>query len=243
MDYYKSFDKGRGYNITSVSEDLTSYALSESTKSKISEAHIKYSDEELLSYLQEFYYMEGKVPTQRDFVGSNYPSYTIYFFRFGSFQNGLVMADIYDFVANKKLFTRELLTRENILENYSEFVEKHNRFPNYKEMRFTSKSGLYSYSSVLTVFDDMEEIKSHFGFSKESLLKQENDDSLCALKLLYDGQGFVESRSIDKSRITRGAKFYSSRFGNLYNAYQLAGIDSEDNLRKSNEYKKKLKTS
>jgi len=229
MNYYKSFDKSKGYNITAVNEELTSYALAEETKKKISDSHMKYDDDELLTYLQEYFYMEGKVPTQRDFVGEKYPSYTLYFSRFGSFKDGIIKAGLYDFVKNKKLFTRELLSREKIIENYEIFIKNNGRFPSTEEMRHTSKSGLYPTSSVMRVFNSIEEFKTILGFSKESIIQKENEDALMALKKLYDEQGYVEVRSIDKSRITKSGKFYSNRFGSFPNAYLLAGIDPVEN--------------
>jgi len=50
----------------------------------------KYTDEELLNYLTQFYKKYGRPPTEKDFTNnSEYPSYTTYVLRFGSWPKTL----------------------------------------------------------------------------------------------------------------------------------------------------------
>ncbi|HLG28295.1 MAG TPA: GIY-YIG nuclease family protein [Paenisporosarcina sp.] len=243
---YKSSDRRIGYNITSPSENMETMMTSDETKLKISEAHIEFELDELISYLQDFYYMEGRVPVQRDLIAQKlgeYPSYAAYVKRFGSFKNALIEADLYDFVENKKLFNRKEYTKEEIISSFSLFIKNNGRFPLAIATKETSKSGLPSTTVVVKHFKSIEELKCLLGFSKEATIIKENEDAIIALKRLYDEQGFVESRTIDKSRITKSVRFYSNRFGTLYNAYTLAGIDLEENLQRSNEHKKRIKAS
>ena len=62
------------------------------------------------------------------------------------------------------------------------------------------------------------------------------------LRLLYNQQGFITARMIDKSTATRSTKFYSNRFGSLFNAYQLAGINPEENNVKGHSYMASLES-
>lgn len=237
MNVYESYDRELGYNIALPSADGTSFSHSEESKKKMSETMkivmIKYSDEELLSYLHEFFYMEGRTPTTRgDLITERgYPSIGTYELRFGDLKNALVEAGLYDFVNNKKLFDRKELTREDVVDNFRSFIEEHGRFPSAPEQRDTVASGLHGTNTVLKHFDSIQELKDVFGFTREKEIEEENNLSLVALKELHDKQGFIERDSIDKSSITRSTKFYSNRFGSLYTAYKLAGIDYQNRVK------------
>ncbi len=55
----------------------------------------RYTDNELLEYLQKFYKDTGKVPTYRDFINnSRYSSFTPYINRFGGWQKALKLAGL-----------------------------------------------------------------------------------------------------------------------------------------------------
>lgn len=231
IDAYDSWDRECGYNLMIPNANSSSFSHSEESKKiqsdKLKIVMIKYSDEELLSYLQEFYYMEGRLPiTRGDLIERNgYPSVGTYENRFGSMKEAFTQAGLYYAVDNKKLFNRKIITKEGVIENYREFANKHGRFPSTDEQRSTNTSNLYGYSSVLKVFNSIQELKDILGFTKEKELQEENNASLIALMELYKANnGIIDSRIIDKSRVTRSVKFYANRFGSLSRAYELAGI-------------------
>lgn len=57
----------------------------------------KYSDEELLIYLVQYYVENGKVPTVRDFYSnSEYPGKSVYIKRFGNWSNALKLVGLDD---------------------------------------------------------------------------------------------------------------------------------------------------
>lgn len=224
INYYNSHDKVVGYNIDIPNLEDESFYLSQETKDKISKANIKFSESELISYLQEFYYIEGRVPTQRELTNSNYPSSTVYFERFGSFKQALIEADLYSEVSNSKLFERKEYTKEEVYNKFKVFVDKYNRFPNHIEQKETSKLDLPSTNVVMKHYRSIEELKDELGLSKEYLKKTENEKSIIALKELFEIEGKVTARSIDKSSITRSGKFYRNRFGSIAEACKFANI-------------------
>lgn len=55
----------------------------------------RYTNEELLEYLRQFYETKGKIPIEVDFTrGSRFPSYGTYIIRFGSWKNCLQIAGL-----------------------------------------------------------------------------------------------------------------------------------------------------
>lgn len=227
INFYKSYSRDYGYNVEIPNTEDIVKVVAEETKAKISSSKILFSEEELISYLQEFYYMESRVPTQRDFINKafgNYPAYSVFIERFGSFKNAIIEAGLYDYVSNKKLFYRKEVSKEDVINCFKKFIEKNGRFPSPLEQRCTKNNGLYSTGIILKHFKDIQELKDVFGFTKESLIKEENENSLLALQELYKIEGSLSARSIDKSKITRSGKFYRNRFGNLENACRLAKV-------------------
>jgi len=58
-------------------------------------SRIKYTDEELLNYLKEFYNKNGKSPKTINFVNNkDFPGISVYYRRFGSWNNSLKLANL-----------------------------------------------------------------------------------------------------------------------------------------------------
>jgi len=186
-----------------------------------------YSDEELISYLQEFYYMEGRVPTQRDLTINNfknYPNYGSYFLRFGSFREALIVSDLYDFVEHKHLYEKVEYTRELIIEIFDKFIKENNRFPNMIDLKKTKISKLPCTTMILKHFESIHELRELFGYSKEKLKELENKEALDSLYKHYLEEGFITSRTIDKCKYTKCTTYYINNFGSLINAYNMSGV-------------------
>lgn len=234
---YKSHESEYGYNMDIPTSGEKKRIVSKATGKKISDSKRMFTKEELISYLQDFYYMEGRIPTQRDFQGKSfgdYPSYSVFVNRYGNFKNALISADIYVF-ATKPFAEKEVSDKEAI-EKYTAFIKAHGRFPNSYERRKASDNDLPAESTITRKFGSIGKFKMFMGFTKEQEIDAENNKSLEMLQLLYNEQGFITARMIDKSSITRSVQFYSNRFGSLFNAYQLAGINPENNNVKGNSY-------
>lgn len=223
----RTYESEIGYNISIPMNDER---LRKNTTKNFS-INAYYDKDELISYLQEFYYMEGKVPTQRELGGgSNYPCNNVYIDRFGSFKNALIEADLYDFVENKKLFERFEYTKDDVYEKFKKFVDNYGKFPNHIELKETNKFDLPTHNIVIKHYGSIENLKKEFGFDKESVKEKENEIALIQLKELYIKDGYVTSRTIDKSKLTRSTGFYLDRFGSLMNAYELIGIYTKEHV-------------
>lgn len=70
IGHYQTYDFELGYNATIPSVGDEKFRFSEETRKKMSDGRTVFEDEELISYLQEFYYHYGRVPTQRDLVNN-----------------------------------------------------------------------------------------------------------------------------------------------------------------------------
>lgn len=125
VNKFKSYDSSKGYNIMLPSKDEKKFTHSEKTKEKIrlnNKAEQRYSDEELISFIHEYYYHFGKTPTQRDIDNNkSFPSLVTFFNRFGSFQNALKESGLFK---DSGLFHRKKHTKEGILEIFQEFCKK-----------------------------------------------------------------------------------------------------------------------
>ncbi|WP_186321347.1 homing endonuclease associated repeat-containing protein [Bacillus sp. FJAT-22090] len=239
--YYNSYDSLFGYNKTIPNQDATSFTHSKEVRERISENTKKYSDDELISYLQEFYYMEGRVPTIRDLDSSenNYPSACLN--RFGGLQGALIKADIYSFTKGSG-FDKGKITRESILSSIGSFVDKNHYFPEAREM--TPENNLYSYSSIKKVFKNgLEEIKEQFGYDKETVKHLEQLEALACLKEIYDENGFVSDTLIDCSNKCKGRSYFQRSFGSFTNAYRMVGINPDKNLQDSLSHYNSLRKS
>lgn len=221
MNKYNSYNEHYGYNINLPTNDkrLTNYSLKKNPTDK------GYLKEELVSYLQEYYYHFGKVPTQREISSTNgFPNFKTFYERFGSFKNALIESGLYDLVENKKMFNRKEYTKKDVFEAFKVFTDKHNRFPNNKEQRDSIKYNLPTSNIVIKHFKSIENLKKELGYGKEETINKENTKALELLKQLYIQDGKVTARSIDKSKITRSGKFYRDRFGDLAKACELAEV-------------------
>lgn len=224
MELYKSYNYRYGYNSALPSEDLTHYVASSQTKEKLSKAIMKYEEDELLSFLHEFYYHNGRVPTSRELKKENgHPSRGTYDNKFGNLKNALIKANLYDSVESNYLYERKAYTKDDILEKFKTFISKNNRFPNSSEIN--KDNDLVNMSTLIRYFGSIGKLKEELNISKEDIKNKENEDALKSLRTLYLNEGVLSSRLIDSSRITRCAKFYRDRFGSMKAACELAGVE------------------
>lgn len=234
INFYNSYDSKYGYNVTIPPKDELYFGHSEESKKKMSESKRVFDDEELISYLQEYFYHFGKVPTSREISNTRgFPNGRIYFERFGSFKDALIKADLFEFVDNKYLFERKEYTKQDIIDKFKKFIEKNGSFPNHIELKNCLENDLPSFNIIRKYFSGMEELKELLGFNKDLIKEKENKLALQQLKKLYLKDGYVTSRTIDSSDITtHSAKFYIERFDSLMNAYELIGIYTKEHVTK-----------
>lgn len=239
MEFYKSYNREKGYNIHRPSDNRSGYEASEETKERISKSKIEYTDEYLLSILVDFYNENGRVFTHKEVGSENgYPSYGIYHYRFGSFKKALELAGILDNVKNRYAFERNKITKEVVIDSYLNFIKKHGRFPNHKEMNSSSISGVANLKHVQRYFISIDNFKKELGWNDDDVLEKEKEDALNALKLLYEKEGKVTHDLISKSNITRSTYYYSKHFGSIKNALILAEIEYVSEIENKKNYSK-----
>lgn len=86
-------ENGKIINKNPNKEELRN--LRENYLGKYKDNRIKYSESELLDYLNRFYDLNGRVPLRDDFVNNpNYPSFRTIVYHFGSWGKGLIMAGL-----------------------------------------------------------------------------------------------------------------------------------------------------
>lgn len=225
ITFYNSQNSNSGYNNTLPLADEKKYRHKEESKAKMSNSKKVFESEELISYLQEYYYHYGKVPTSRDIVNAvGFPSNHIFFERYGSFKNALIEAGLYELSDNKSSFDRVEYTKDEVYLKFKVFIDKNGRFPNHKELKNSRANELPTSGVVLKHYKSTENLRKEFGFDKDSLNKIERKNMLSDLKTLYQKDGHVTSRTIDKSNITKSSSSYIAHFGTLENAYKLAEI-------------------
>ena len=129
-----------------------------------------YTNEELLNFLVVFYEDNGRVPGQKDFTNNpEYPHFSIYHVRFGSWNEALKLAKLS--VGNRS----KIYTSEELLNFLVVFREKNGRVPVAKDFmnnpEYPSISTYYrrfgSFCNALKLVGmDMDEMLKHGDLSK-----------------------------------------------------------------------------
>lgn len=221
---FESCDRQCGYNSMIPNPDENKFYHSDESKQRMSDSLVKYDKDDLISYLQEYYYHFGKVPTSRDLAStSNYPTIMVYFNMFGSYKEALIEADLYDFVVDKSPFTKKEYTKDEILQMFRDFIEENGRFPTHQEFKFTDKYNLPSKWSIDKHFGGRKGLKKALNYI-DVVKEKELELALEGLRKLYEQDGKVNATTIDKSSLTRSASYYTLNFGSKIKAYEMAGI-------------------
>lgn len=232
--HYNSTNKHYGYNNMIPDPTEKKFRHSEKTKKQLSKRS-KYSKEELISFLQEFFYMEGRIFTcadEKNKLFNNYPRRCLYDTAFGSFANAIKEADLelFDSKANNR--KRDHYTEEIILNSFNRFIEKNNRFPNTVDLKNKNINDLPSTEAILSVFGGMEELRKRIGYTKEMQKEEEKLKSLALMKTLYDSGVHITYQSLNESKLTKSPNYYITHFDSIDNAINLAGIDVTENRSK-----------
>lgn len=221
--HFNSHNRKYGYNTMLPKSEENTFYHSDETKNKLRESNLIYSKEDLISYLQEYYYHFGKVPTSRDLNNTNIPTINVYVKTFGSYKEALIEADLYDFVIDKSPFNKKDYTKEEILQLFRIFIDKNGRFPTHKELIFSRNHNLPSEWSVDKHFGGRKGLKEALNYIDDNKIK-EKELALEGLRKLYEQDGKINSSTITKSPLTRSTKYYQLNFESINNAYELAGI-------------------
>lgn len=172
----------------------------------------RYTNEELLEYLRQFYEMEGKVPIEVDFTNSSkFPSYGTYIIRFGSWEKCLQTAGLVD----------------PHIEGSLEETTMNNEYTNYKSRRITGWITIDKDGKILNRNPTEDELKC---FKKEPYKKRHpkrytDEELLGHLRRSYEKIGNVPTVA-DFTNNCRLPSYrtYVARFGSWNKGLEIAGI-------------------
>lgn len=191
----------------------------------------KYSDEELLNIIKDYYTNVG-FPTQREFNSKNgLPCYVTYYNRFGSFKNAVLMAGIPIPPERERYFNRDKLTDEEmlyLLKYYTEKKLKNNLYLLTNE-DIDGIPNMPSSSTYMTRFGGVVEAYKLIGYDYYEFNNSRlEDDMIVKLKELAAKLGRTPS-SRDITKYSKMGECYATEtycmhFGTLYNAQIICGL-------------------
>ena len=210
----------------------------------------QYTREEIIQLAQDWFKKNGRL-VQRDLKHvNNLPSSSQVTKHFGSLQNLLKEANIVS-TTNPKLFTREKLSDEEMLDNYKKFVKEHLKNHMYLPTNDDVDKCDWLQSTSVYVnrfgsFDNIHKLIGYEGYNNQVL----EQDMLFKYKRACNDYGHVlSSREITEiSKSTNGyiygTETYLNHFGSLHNLQEICGFDKTIPGRGANreeliDYKKK----
>lgn len=130
--------------------------------------HLKYSDEELLNYLEIFYEKNGILPVAKDFYNnSEYPTFVTYQKRFGSWNNALTLAGL---DIREKCGRSDKYTDEELLLFLIIYFEENGKAPT--KDNFVNNLAYPDYQNYMTHFGSWGDALKMVGLDTESLIKK-----------------------------------------------------------------------
>jgi len=190
-----------------------------------SKFHVRYTDEELIIILQEFYKETGKCPVRDDFE-KRVPNSSTFTSHFGSWDNSLEKAGLLD-----KKWYKQNYSKDDLIISVIQFFYEYGRIPTTKDTK--SNKFLPSQSVFRRYFDSFDDVLKEadlYEFHNNGKFKQKYTDEellqifyeyyirLCRLPTHIDLE--------DKNNNVPNLKTYRRRFGNIKNVVDLLNIYS-----------------
>lgn len=176
----------------------------------------KYTDKELLDFLEEYNLKYNRTPTSIDFDNSEmYPTPKVYHQRFGSWNNALKLAGF-------QLNLIKVFTKEDIIEEAREFFNKNNRSPFYNELSF-------SITAVKNKFDSWNCMlrEANLPLNLDDRVYATKDELIYILKDYYNKHGKIPELNDISKEIGVNRNQFARKFGSYRHALFEAGIISE----------------
>lgn len=163
---------------------------------KLEKRFEKYTDKELLEHLMKFEREEGRSPEAKDFVNNpDYPGYSVYQLRFGSWNNALQMAEL-----QTKKGGVQVYTDKELLEYLRRFGDEKRRPPT--EEYFKNNPKCPSYNTYISRFGGWQKALKLVGLDTDSTIKKCILETTCQkgrLAEIYVLEHFVEKEAKDLS--------------------------------------------
>jgi len=204
--------------------NLIGYEISEEYKKQYHSIYKKVTDDELIDILRQYHNNIG-FPVEREFTSkNNLPAYTLYFQRFGSFKNAILISGIDIPKEREMFFDRETLSDEEMLklmEHYTDiklnndiYLLTNEDIDNIKNM---PHSGTYNrrFGGIVSAYEKLG--IDYYDFNNKALEK----DMIIKYKELYNILGRTpNSRDINKYSQTIDGFYsmgaYEEHFGGVY---------------------------
>lgn len=195
----------------------------------------KYSDEELINYLINYYDEFDKVPTTRDIKNNpNYPTDETFRSHFGSWKEALKRANLYSLRKDKHLFDRKTYTDDELLKLLNEFTQeyilKHNELPtteaigNNKNM--PSRSMYLRFGGFVNALELLGYEVNPTSKAMKNTKQKENKTLLNELICVLNNYGKISCKEFDKYGLCE-YQTYLKRFSlnGYYDLLLLVGFD------------------
>lgn len=182
----------------------------------------KYTDEQLLNYLKQFYEENDKVPIENDFmINPKYPSSYIYHKRFGGWNKALEMVGLYD----KKEKRISIQYTDNELLNYlKKFFLENGRTPEQNE--FTDNNKYPYYSTYFNRFGSWNNAIKLAGLDINYHASYTDNELLNYLRQFYNETGKIPTETdFKKNKKYPSYATYKKHFGGWQNALKLVELD------------------
>lgn len=185
-----------------------------------------YTNKKLLEYLRQFYEKKGRVPVKNDFDGNpRYPSSGTYVNRFGSWNNALIMAELFD---NR---VRQLYTDKELLEYMRQFDKENGRIPVAND--FNNNPKYPNCGTYVNRFGSWNNAIIRAGLKAYHFIGLEKEELLGALKQFYEENG----RAPMWDDFSNNPKYpsitpYIDQFGGFEIAKNLIGLGTDSMVRK-----------
>lgn len=225
---YDSADKENGYNSMIPDPTEKKFRHSEMTRQKLRETS-DFSKEELLSALEEFFYMEGRVLEPEDRNNpkfSGYPKIHHYTTAFGSIGEALSITGLIQFDKKAKMRRRNAHTQESIIFQFQSFIDQFGIFPSAKEVSKAAYYNLPTHYAIKKIFGGYPQLRDIMGYSVKSKRDSEKEEALIALKKMSEIKK-ISFINLNEYHLVKNAEYYIYHFGSIQNAMTLAGITNQ----------------
>lgn len=199
----------------------------------------RYTDEEYLKLLNEYYIKLGRIPKKLELCSKyNVPSYSAYKARFGSMENAYKLAGIEMPVETKAMYGNKIkIEKADIITNVQNFYNKNGKIV-IRDLR--KKNGLPSTERVTKMFGSFQNLLLEAGISiNEENKRNFNRIKLTDEQLLYDLKCFTEKHLLDNIYLPKNDEIdnelslqssttYINRFHSFEYIYKLIGYDIKD---------------
>jgi len=230
---FNSANKLYGYNSMIPDPQAKKFRHSEKTVNFLIN-RVDFTKDELICFLQEFFYMEGRIIDPKDKSNpklQGYPKIHHFVTAFGNYGTALELAGLSQYDHKAKLRNKIPYTKERVIEQYQKFIDEHGFFPG-REAQNTKIYDLPTHYVIKKIFGNVANLRAELGFDHSKRIEEEKEEAIMGLKKLVQISTYVTQAMITKSPLTKSINYYNKHFGNIYHALESVGLNIEENKRK-----------